>query len=659
MFYLLAEILLVLFVLALIVGVLVLPIIALARSRRIPNLLDRVERLEKEVRRLRSAAVEPARVEPTPLPETAVAEEEIPEALPVPRERPTTIQPAPPAKPAFPDLESWIGVRGLGWVAVVLLVFATGFFLQQIFEHDLIGELGRVCLGLAAGVALCAGGLLCHRHGRFVFSQMLTAAGAALLYLTVFASFGYYRLLPQGHAAYFLIILVVQIALLAVLYEAWSIALMAVVGGLLAPILLHSDRDQYRVLFLYLAALNGGVVLLGLFRPRWPAVASVALLGTQALFWGWFAESYHPDKLAAALTFQAVLFGLHLAQIVVTRFRETSLTGWEELCRLAANGFLFAIAGYVLLEPQYEHWLGALGLVVALAYTALTWLAQAARPQDVRLQFVLQATAMAFVAAVFPLEMDAAWAPVGWAVQGLALWWFGLRVSSLELRGIALAAFGLAVLRVLAISPVAHEQPFVPVLNRYFLPASVVVAALLAAALLEAGGLGRRLAAGIPGLGLGVGLAGVGLLWVVLTVEASGYFTTRADRAFVEAAALPPRLHESEERGRRREELLDSAEHLTRSGYVAVSFVWAAYAAALLAAGFRLPSRPLRWVALGLFGLTLGKVLVVDTAHLSGLYRAVVFLLLAVMMAAGAWGYQKVARRVLAAQAEGASREVV
>ncbi|MCI0460309.1 MAG: DUF2339 domain-containing protein [Gemmataceae bacterium] len=648
-----AAVCMLLLVLALLAGLLILPIIALVRTNRIKELVDRVERLEREVHRLRSAAAHPAPVEPAPLPVTAVAEEPILEARPVSREELPTARPEPPS-PGFPDLEALIGLRGLGWIAVVLLLFAAGFFLQQLFEHDLIGELGRVCLGLAAGVGLCAGGLICHRRGRTIFAQMLTAGGAALLYLTVFASFGYYRLLPREHAAYFLIALVIEIAVLAILYEALAVALMAIVGGLLAPILLHTDRDQYQALFLYLGMLNGGVVLLNLLRPRWPAIASVALLGTQALFWGWYAESYHPDKLTAALTFQAVLFGLHMGQTVLARLRETTVTGWEELCRVAANGFLFALAGYVMLEPRYEHWLGTLALAVALAYAALAWLVQKTRPEDTRLLLVLVATAMAFVAAVFPLEMDAAWAPVGWAVQGLALWWFGLRVGALELRGIALAAFALAIVRVLAISPIAHEQPFVPVLNRYFLPALVVVVALLASSWLA-----QRVGAALPELTLTVALAGVGLLWVVLTVEARSSFTTRADRAFAEAAALFPRSGEPEERRRLREELNERGEHLTRSGFAAVSFVWAAYAAALLAAGFRLPSRPLRWVALGLFGLTLGKVVMVDTAHLPGLYRAAVFLILSLMMAAGAWGYQKVARRVLASEAGGASREVV
>jgi hypothetical protein len=50
----------------------------------------------------------------------------------------------------------------------------------------------------------------------------------------------------------------------------------------------------------------------------------------------------------------------------------------------------------------------------------------------------------------------------------------------------------------------------------------------------------------------------------------------------------------------------------------------------------------LRWTALGVFATTLGKVLLVDTAGLSGLYRVGAFFILAVMMGLGAWIYQRI-----------------
>src|SRR5262249_11072555 len=155
---------------------------------------------------------------------------------------------------------------------------------------------------------------------------------------------------------------VIETAALAILYEAPAVALMAVVGGLLTPLLLRTDQDRYVALFLYLGVLNAGVALLSRLRPAWPAGASVALGGTQRLFWGWVAVNYHPDKLAGALTFQAVLLVLHLGAGILIHVRGGRRAGVEDLCRLAVVGLLFGAAAYALLESQYHHWLGSLAL---------------------------------------------------------------------------------------------------------------------------------------------------------------------------------------------------------------------------------------------------------------------------------------------------------
>jgi uncharacterized membrane protein len=301
-------------VLAIVGAALVLPLIALMRTGRIGELSNRVSRLERELARLCSGKEPPTAVREAPQPAQAApgagAESGVLDAIPVHGPRPERRRPHRPAADSA-ALEEWLGKKGLGWAAVVVLLFAAAFFLKYAFDNAWIGPLGRVSMGLAAGAGLCVAGWRYHREWR-LFSQMLTAAGVVLLYLATFGSFGYYHLLPRGPAGVFLVAVVAEAAALAVLYESPAIALMAVVGGLLTPLLLHSDRDQYRALFLYLAALDAGVVALALFR-RWWAFASVALLGTQGLFWLWYAGHYHPEKLAAALGFQAVVFGLFLA----------------------------------------------------------------------------------------------------------------------------------------------------------------------------------------------------------------------------------------------------------------------------------------------------------------------------------------------------------
>ena len=150
------------------------------------------------------------------------------------------------------QIESVIGRRWVGWAAVCLILFAAAFFLKYAFDNRWIGELGRVAIGVAAGVGMTVGGFKYHKRGWRIFSQILTGGGVVLLYLSAYAAFGYYHLASQKAAFAYLAILVAEAALLAFLYNAPAIAIMALVGGFLTPILLHTDRDQYRSLFGYI-----------------------------------------------------------------------------------------------------------------------------------------------------------------------------------------------------------------------------------------------------------------------------------------------------------------------------------------------------------------------------------------------------------------------
>ena len=259
-------------ILFLIVGcIFILPIVAFVRTRKIGKLEERLGRIESRLARRRSRRSRHRRPVEEPPPqadppiEDAILVEEAP--APVrPKRRPE--RPPQPAATDSAGIESWLGQKFMGWAAVLLLLFATGFFLKYAFDNKWIGPLGQVAIGVLAGSLLCVGGFVMHRRGRWLACQMLTASGIVLLYLCTFSTFGFYtpNLMPRERAGVFFVLIVVEAALLAGLYDAQSIAVMAVVGALLSPILLRSELDQYRSLFLYLVILDLGFVALALWR---------------------------------------------------------------------------------------------------------------------------------------------------------------------------------------------------------------------------------------------------------------------------------------------------------------------------------------------------------------------------------------------------------
>src|SRR5512145_1035544 len=181
--------------------ILVLPIVAVILSiltrRKLNQLLARIEaahgltdaeranttsiaQLEARIRRLEEIvsgrpAVAPEVVTPPPV---------------ITQPEPTSQAPPPPP-PIEPtrtlsatDLESMIGRRWVGWAAVLLILFATAFFLKYAFDNRWIGEVGRVTIGIAFGVTMTSLGLKYFKRGWRIFSQILTGGGVTLLYLS-------------------------------------------------------------------------------------------------------------------------------------------------------------------------------------------------------------------------------------------------------------------------------------------------------------------------------------------------------------------------------------------------------------------------------------------------------------------------------------------
>jgi uncharacterized membrane protein len=651
--------LLLVLVLAFLFWIIGVPILLLVRTARIRDLGERLDRLEHQLARLPRptsdrpvprATAETVVADIVPAPDAVgqsagrePAEDYVVPAAPSlppagPRQPPVLHAPlVMPRSAALPpsgfDWEAWIGRRGLGWLAVVLLVFAVGFFLKYAFENHWIGPLGRVVTGMLFGVALIVLGLVYHLRGAGLFSQMLTAAGAALLYLTTWAAFGFYQLLPREAAGVFLVILVIEIAGLSLLYDAFAIALMAVIGGLLTPVLLASDQDLYRSLFLYLGLLNLGVVVLILLRA-WPVVGTVALVGSQLLFGAWMKVNYHPEKLPAALLFQGALLGMYLLPVVGSALRRRTGTVLD-LVRLLINSVLGSVMLHALLYDDYRVWLGSLALGLAVVHALLAWLVSSRNPEDERQLFVLVAVALGLIAVAFAWQADVAWIAVGWAVEGTALWWFGLKVRMVPLRVLGGVFLLLAVGRLLFVdTPLAHRTPFVPLFNSYALPALAVAACVIFTAVVSRYSPLSKLPLDEVGM-WAAGIAGILLTWFIVSFETYRYFTTQ-----ISSGALGGMM--VDESGQNLGQLqYEEGLRLERTAQMALSLVWAVYAGVILTIGFLRHNPPLRWTALGLFGLTLGKVVLVDMANLPGFYRVAVFLALALVLGAAARIYQR------------------
>jgi len=652
--------------LALLVGGIILPIVALVVSIRTRNKLNQqlsrvqassplsesqglsqiLQELTARVARLEAAlSLGPAVAPP---PETAKPQAEVRPQLstlppPTPPLRTYESPPQPSPPPPFSnvpaartinaqELESIIGRRWLGWAAVALILFATAFFMKYAFDNRWIGELGRVMIGVAAGLTLTGLGYYYHRRKWRVFSQILTGGGITLLYLSAYASFGYYYLVTQKVAFVWLVILIAGATALALFYDAATIAVIALIGGFFVPVLLRSDRDQYRSLFGYIFALDLGT--LALLR-HWPGLSSLAFLGTHMLFWLWYLENYQPEKLPAVIVFQTAVSLAFLMTHLARRFLRHEqidfddlsftadpfrfFTNFEEFSLLVINPFVFFTTAYFFLNPNYHKWMGTVAMGMALVYAGTARLLRALHATTRTEFLLLLGVALTFVTLAIPIQLNANWIAMAWAIEGLLILWAGIEMKSRRLRAIAHIVFALALVRLFFWdTPWGYREPFTPVVNQYFLSSLFVIVCLLAAALMyEKLGERKQIAARVFQIVLLV--VALIALWFLMTSETYTYFAARA----------------------RVQETTEGYQHEHWLGQMALSVLWSIYAAVLAAVGFVRRSPAIRWAALSLFALTVVKVMLIDIAVLQQLYRIIAFLVLGLLLLVVTWGYHK------------------
>jgi uncharacterized membrane protein len=315
-----------------------------------------------------------------------------------------------------------------------------------------------------------------------------------------------------------------------------------------------------------------------------------------------------------------VVFALFLAHSLAGQWFGARKLGWPEIVLLIVNPFGYFGAVYVLLNRDYSQWLGTVAIVMAAAHVMLCRLLLVPHRADNKVVLAALAVVVGFIGLAFPIQADAAWVALGWAAVAAALWWFGCRIQAVALRGMAGVLAVLAAGKLVAVdTPRGAREMFVPIFNEFGLPA-VIVAGCVLGSIVATRRFHSRLARFEQWFVGAAGICGMLLLLYIFTVETHGFFT---------ALAL----------GR------DTASWRW-IGQMAISILWATFAAITLSIGMWRQLPALRWLALGLFAVTACKVFLVDMATLHAFYRILAFLVLSLLLAGAARAYQRLAPRI-------------
>jgi uncharacterized membrane protein len=578
-------------------------------------LAARVESLERQLAELR--AQPSARLEqPAPPPPAPVAK---PRAEPRP---PNFGQHLPKVKGS---LEDRIGSQVFSRVGIVALLVATTLFLKWAIDNHWIGPYGRILAGLIAGAGVVVWSERFRRKGFSAFSYSLKAVGSGALYLSLWAAFQLYHLLPAGVALGAMMLVTAWNA-----YMAWSqnsqiLAAYALAGGFATPLLLSTGGNHEVFLFTYILAIDIAAVALVRLKS-WPRLLLGAFPATVAFFIGWYAEFYGAFNVGEPVVITTIFIALFSVVFIFptihrVRAGEPTDTAITEVFLPLADATFAALALYsVLQDAHYHDLLPWVAVLLGAIYLGLMRLPQTRVASAVHLSL-----AIVFLTIAIPLKASGHWITVGWLAEGVALLWVSAHLSGPApepaatnihriLRRLAVAALVLGFCGLLVQPFWLYYQIDTAFLNSRFATSLFGIAALAASAGIALHVRQHEDTASPSWLQIaGACIIALNLVAVLACVR-----------------ELDTKWHHS----------YGSPEaDLQRS--LAVSAFLMLYGAGLLAIGFWKRSAFIRWQALILLVFTIGKTFLYDTRDLSQGYRVLSFLGLGALLMTVSFAYQK------------------
>jgi len=329
-----------------------------ALSEAMVRLIRRMDDVEGRIARLEGAKGAPTSAipasQPLPVPQSRPA---VPPPLPVSRAQQLP-PPLPAPAPQLPgemtgqtQLETRIGLTWVNRIGVVTLIIGVAFFFKYAIDNQWIGETGRVVLGILAGLAALGVGDVLWRRDQKIYAQGLSGLGISILYLSFYATFGYYHLLPQAAAFGLMTMVTAVTGALALRYAASAIAVLGMLGGYLTPLLLSTGHDAPWFFFGYLLLIDIGGVALARVR-RWLGLDAMAFVATALLYLSWYGAWFNPQKAVVAtvatLAFYALFATVEWEWIfyATQALAALALTAiWPEAVPYLALSLAFAAAG--------------------------------------------------------------------------------------------------------------------------------------------------------------------------------------------------------------------------------------------------------------------------------------------------------------------------
>ncbi len=329
-----------------------------------------------------------------------------------------------------PDLEKFIGENLVNKIGIAVLVLGIAFFVKYAIDQEWINEVGRVSIGIGCGIAMIG---IAHymRNSYRSFSSVMAGGGIAVFYFTIAFAYHQYQLFGQTAAFAIMIAITIFTVALSLLYNKIELAVIALIGGFLAPFLVSSGSGNYVVLFSYLLLLSTGILIIAYFK-KWPLLIALAFIFSWLIFDGWLIKDYasggKPPPFQNALLFASAFYFLFLLTTLINNLRTQKLFKAFDFSLLLMVTFNYYAQGmYILSEWNNGSHQGLFTMALGFINLCVAWYLFKTQKGEKNLLYLLIGLTLTFISLVAPVQLHGHNITLFWSAEAVLLYWLHQR----------------------------------------------------------------------------------------------------------------------------------------------------------------------------------------------------------------------------------------
>jgi uncharacterized membrane protein len=235
----------------------------------------------------------------------------------------------------------------------------------------------------------------------------------------------------------------------AIRYDRQEIAILGLIGAYGIPFLISPNRGNPQLLFLYMAIINTGIVVLSI-RRNWISMGRLAQAITWVIFIGWLLMQEAVQQQGTALLFMCVFFFQFMLSAVSPRLMRKEHMTTAHTYQLLTNNMALSLSAFYVFGYSFQNaTIAIIALVLSLFVTVQALLSH--YWQEARTRNILAWYALSLFMLFIGFQWSGIMVTLLWLLTAVVIFVLGVRQKSNPLRMTGITLMGITLLKLVVL----------------------------------------------------------------------------------------------------------------------------------------------------------------------------------------------------------------